>query len=110
MKKVIIFFTACIITVLLTISLVYGAEPIVSGITKSFEAKAGRLVIQTTTGGTATFSVPQTVKVYIRVQGRDIAVSSSWKVLQDNLIKGTKIQILSYGGVPDTIWIVEVPR
>jgi hypothetical protein len=109
MKKVIIFST-CLITVLLTISLLYGAEPIISGITKSFDAKTGILVIQTTNGSTATFSVPQTVKVYIRAKGRDIEVLNSWQVLRDNLIKGTKVQILSYGGVLNTIWLVEVPR
>jgi hypothetical protein len=109
MKKCIVF-TVGILVVFLMFAWVYGAEQIITGITKSFDAKTGRLVIQTETRGEATYSIPQTVKAYLKVKGRDTEVANAWQFLQDNLMKGTRVQILPTGGTVITIWILEVPR
>ncbi|MCJ7547768.1 MAG: hypothetical protein MUP30_13285 [Deltaproteobacteria bacterium] len=109
MKKAIVFIV-CIMAAVVLISTICYANEIVSGVTKSFDAKSGRLVLQTAPQRESTFSIPQSVKVLLRAKGKDIEVADEWRFLQDNLIKGTKIQLLQSGGTVITIWILEVPR
>ena len=108
-KKVIVFIVCIMVTALL-ISIVCSASETVSGVAKSFDAKTGRLVIQTVSQREATFSVPQSVKVYLRAKERMIEIADSWRFLQDNLIKGAKVQLMQAGGSVVTIWLMEVPR
>jgi hypothetical protein len=109
MKRVIVFIV-CIVAASFLISTICYANEMISGVTKSFDAKTGRLVLQTSSQSEATFSLPQTVQVYMRAKGKDIEVADSWQFLQDNLMKGTKVQLMRSGGTVGTIWIMEVPR
>jgi len=110
MRKKAIIFLVTILAACSMISAVFGAEVMISGVAKSFDAKSGRLVLQTAPQRESTFSIPQTVKVYLRVKGKDTEVADEWRLLQDNLMKGTKVQILKSEGTVITIWIMEVPR
>jgi len=109
MKKVIVFMVSIMAAGVLISTICYANE-MVSGITKSFDAKTGRLVLQTAPQRESTFSIPQSVKVFLRTKGKDIEVADEWRLLQDNLMKGTKIQLLQSGGTVITMWILEVPR
>ncbi len=109
MKKVIVFIV-CIVAASWMISAVFGSEVMTSGVTKSFDAKVGRLVMQTASQVEATFSVPQSVKVLLRVRGKDTELADARNFLENNLRKGTKVQVLQAGGSVLTIWILEVPR
>ncbi len=86
------------------------ASNMVSGVTKSFDAKTGRLVVQTAPQRETAFFLPQTVQVYLRVKGKDIEFADSWRFLQNNLMQDTRIQLMQSGGEVVTIWILEVPR
>jgi len=110
MRKKTFIFIVTILTACLMISAVFGAEVMTSGVAKSFDAKTGRLVMQTASQSEATFSIPQTVKVFLRVKGKDIEFADSWRFLQDNLMKDTKVQLMQSGGTVVTILIMEVPR
>jgi hypothetical protein len=110
MLKKINAFIVCILAVVLLIAAICSASEMVSGITKNFDVKTGRLVIQTASQREATFSVPQSVKVYLKTKERMIEIADSWRFLQDNLVKGTKVQLMPAGGSIVTIWIMEVPR
>lgn len=109
MKKITVFLV-CIMAATLLISAALYASEMVSGVAKSFDAKSGKLVLQTATQKEATFSIPQTVRVYIGGKGKDTEVADAWQFLQHNLGHGTKVQILHLGGEVQTIWILEVPR
>lgn len=110
MKKIIFSFTIAIaIFAVILFARVY-ADDMVSGVVKSFDGRSGRLVIQSNYGGTDSFIVMPSVRVYLRIKGRDIEVSNPWQLLQDNLIGGTKVELLRSGSSILTIWIVEVPR
>ena len=109
MKKVIVSMVSIMAAGML-IAAICNANEMVSGVTKSFDAKVGRLVMQTASQGEATFSVPQSVKVLLRVRGKDTEIADAWNFLENNLRKGTKVQVLQAGGSVLTIWILEVPR
>jgi len=109
MKKAIVFIV-CIMAAGVLIATICNANEMVTGVVKSFDAKTGRLVLQTAPQSEASFSIPQSVKVYLRVKGKDIEVADEWRLLQDNLMKGTKVQLMQSGGAVVTIWIMEVPR
>jgi hypothetical protein len=94
---------------LLMAGICYGNE-MVSGVVKSFDAKTGSLVMQTATQKEAAFSIPQTIKVYFRVKGKDLEVTDSWQFLKDNLMKGTKLDLMEVSGTVITIWIVRIPQ
>jgi hypothetical protein len=110
LKKVILFMVCILAAGVLISAFLYAAE-MVTGVAKSFDAKTGRLVLQTAPKSEATFTIPQTAKVYQKVKGKDIEVpnSNSWQFLRDNLIKGTKLQLMESRGSVVTIWILEVP-
>jgi putative copper export protein len=110
MLKKITVFMACILATVLLISTVLYAAEMVTGVAKSFETKTGRLVLQTASQSEATFSIPQRVRVYMAAKGKDTEVADAWQFLKDNLMKGTKVQLMHSGGVVNTIWIMEVPR
>jgi hypothetical protein len=112
MKKAIVFIVSILATVLLVSAALYAAE-MVTGVAKGFDARSGRLVLQTATQQEATFSIPQTVRVYLAAKGKDTKdteVADAWQFLQNNLGNGTKLQLAHVGGVVTTIWIMEVPR
>jgi hypothetical protein len=109
MKKAIVFIV-CLVAASFLISKICYANEMVTGVAKSFDAKTGRLVMQTATQREVTFSIPQTVKVYQKVKGEDIAVTNPWHFLQHNLGNRTKLQLMHSGVVVTTIWILEVPR
>jgi hypothetical protein len=109
MKKIIVIMVATMVAAVLIATCCYANE-MVFGITKSFDAKSGRLVMQTASQREATYFLPQSVTVYLRVLGKDNAVTDGGRFLQDNLINGTQIQVLQSGGTVITIWILEVPR
>jgi hypothetical protein len=109
MKKAVVFIVWILTAVWLIATICYANE-MVSGVAKGFDAKTGRLVMQTASQSEASFSIPQSVKVFLRVKGKDIEVADEWRFLQDNLMAGTKVQILQSGGTVFTIWILEVPR
>ncbi len=100
----------CIIAAALLISTCCHANEMVSGVVTGFDAKSGRLVMQTAPHREATYSLFQTVSVYLRVKGKDIEITDEWRFLQNNLMKGTEIRVLQSGGTVITIWILEVPR
>jgi hypothetical protein len=110
MKKAIVFIVCIVATFFLISTIICYANEMVSGVTKSFDAKSGRLVLQTAPQTEATFSIPQSVKVFLRTKGKDIEVADEWRLLQDNLMKGTKVQLMQSGVAVITIWILEVPR
>jgi siroheme synthase len=108
LKKVIVFMVCIFAAVLLISALVYAAEMVtVAGVAKSFDAKTGRLVLQTASQSEAIFSIPQRVQVYMGAKGE---VVNAWQFLQNNLGNGTKVQLMHSGGVVNAIWIMEVPR
>jgi hypothetical protein len=109
MKKVDICMVSILAVALLIATCCY-ADNMVSGIVTSFDAKTGRLIMQTSSQSEATFSIPQSVKVYLRADGKDIEFADSWQFLRDNLMQGTKVQMLRIEGSVITIWILEVPR
>jgi flagellar basal body-associated protein FliL len=109
MKRIIVIMVSIMVAALLIATCCYANE-MVSGVVKGFDGKTGRLVMQTAPQREATYFLPQTVTVYLRVKGKDNAVADEWRFLQDNLIKGTKIQVLQSGETVITIWILEVPR
>ncbi len=110
MLKKVSVLVVCILAAALLIAAICYANEMVSGVTKNFDSKTGRLVMQTAPQREATYSLSQTVTVYRRVKGKDIEVTDQWRFLQGNLMKGTKVQVLLSGGVVVTIWILEVPR
>ena len=111
MKKVNVFMVCILAAVLLISAVLYAAEMVtVTGVAKSFDAKTGRLVMQTATQKEASFSIPQRVRVYMAAKGKETEVADAWQFLKDNLMKGTKVQLMHSGGVVTTIWIMEVPR
>lgn len=105
---------SCLVVCFLTAALLIAnrcyADEMVSGVVKSFDAKTGRLIVQTAPQREATFSIPQIVKVYLRAKGKDIEVADSWRFLRDNLMESTKLRLMISGGSVITIWILEVPR
>jgi flagellar basal body-associated protein FliL len=109
MKKIIVIMISTMVAALLIATCCYANE-MVSGVVKGFDAKTGRLAMQTAPQREATYFLPPTVTVYLRVKGKDNEVADGWRFLQDNLIKGTKIQVLQSGGTVLSIWILEVPR
>jgi flagellar basal body-associated protein FliL len=108
MKKAIVFVVFIIVLCMLISAVLYAAE-MVTGVAKTFDAKTGRLVMQTATQQEVTFTIPQTVKVYKILRGKDVAVADAWQFLKDNLIKGTKLQLMESEGAVVKIWILEVP-
>ena len=106
MKKAIVFIV-CIVAAGVLISTVLYAAEMVAGVAKSFDAKSGRLVMQTASQSEAIYSIPQRVRVYMGAKGE---VADAWQFLQNNLGNGTKVQLMHSGGVVSTIWILEVPR
>jgi hypothetical protein len=109
MKKIIVFMVFIMATSMLIANFCYANE-MVSGVVKSFDAKTGRLFMQTASQRESTFSIPQTVTVYFLVKGKDAEIADEWRFLSDNLMKGTKVQLTLSGGVVVTILILEVPR
>jgi hypothetical protein len=109
LKKVNVFMV-CILAIAVLISAILYAAEMVTGVAKSFDAKTGRLVLQTASQTEATFSIPQSVRVYLRAKGKDTEVADAWQFLKDNLMKGTKLQLMESGGSVVTIWILGVPR
>jgi len=109
MKKAIVFIV-CIVAAGVLISTVLYAAEMVAGVAKSFDAKSGRLVMQTASQSEAIFSIPQRVRVYMAAKGKDTEVANPWQFLKDNLMKGTKLQLMHSAGVVNAIWILEVPR
>lgn len=110
MLKKVSVLVVCIFAAALLIAAICYANEMVSGVTKSFDSKTGRLVMQTAPQSEATFSITQSVKVYLKAKKKDNEVTDQWRFLQDNLMKGTKVQVLLSGGAVVTIWILEVPR
>lgn len=112
MLKKVTVFVVCILAAGMLISTVLYASEMVTGVAKGFDAKSGRLVLQTATQKEVSFSIPQTVKVYMAAKGKDtdIEVANAWQFLKDNLMKGTKIQLMHTADVVNAIWIMEVPR
>jgi flagellar basal body-associated protein FliL len=114
MKKAIVFIVCIVAAVLLISAIVYAAEMVtVTGVAKSFDAKTGRLVLQTAPKTEATFSIPQTVRVYMAAKSKDTKdteVANVWPYLQNNLGTGTKLRLMHTAGVVNAIWIMEVPR
>jgi hypothetical protein len=109
LKKGSVLVVCILASALLIASLCYANE-MVSGVTKSFDSKTGRLVLQTASQSETAFSIPQSVKVYLRAKGKDTEVANSWQFLQNNLGARTKVQLMQSGGAIVTIWILEVPR
>ena len=113
MLKKVTIFTVCIVAAVLLIAAVLYAAEMVTGVAQSFDAKTGRLVLQTAPQSEATFSIPQRVRVYMAAKGKDTKdteVADTWQFLKDNLMKGTKLQLMHSAGVVNAIWILEVPR
>jgi hypothetical protein len=110
MKKMIVIMVSTMMVAALLMATCCYANEMVSGVVKGFDAKTGRLVMQTAPQQEATYFLPQTVTAHLRVQGKDNAVTDGWRFLQDNLIQGTKVQVLQSGGTVLTIWILGVPR
>ena len=106
MKKGIIVF---ILAVSVLISTFCFAETQVTGVVKSFDPQSGSLVLQMQSGGETTVSIPQTVKVYLMNNTEPIEGTEAWKILKDNLFKGTKVQLEVSGGSATAIRILEVP-
>ncbi len=110
MVKKVKAFIAFILMASLLISSVCLAEMTMTGITKSFNPESGKLVLQTTSQTETIVYIPQTVKVYVKVKGKEIEIADAWKFLGDNLGHETKVTIERSGGVVTTLWVLEVPR
>jgi len=104
------FLVVCIMMAALLCATCCFANEMVAGVVKSFDAKSGRLVMQTASQREANFSIPQTAKVYLRAKAKDIEITNSWQFLQDNLMKDTKVQLMAAGGTLVTIWILRIPQ
>ena len=109
-KKTIGIFVIILVTSWLIPSLCLAAVT-VTGVTKSFNTESGRLVLTTQSQTETTLHISQTVKVYIKTQDEDIAVkeADTWKFLEDNVMRGTRITIEKTDGVVTALWILEVP-
>ena len=105
-SKVIIF----ILSLSVLLSSVCFAQTQMTGVTTAFDPDSGRLVLQTQSGAKTTVSIPQTVKVYLTNNTEAIEGVEAWKILEDNLFKGTKVQLEVSEGVAIAIRILEVPR
>ena len=110
MLKKVSVLVVCILAAALLIATICSANEMVSGVTKSFDSKTGRLILQTAPQSETTFSITQSVKVYLKAKGKDNEIVDSLRFLQDNLMKGTKLRLMESGGTVFTIWILEVPR
>jgi hypothetical protein len=106
MKKEVIVF---ILAASMLISSVCFAETQVTGVTTSFDPDSGRLVLQTQSRSATTVSIPQTVKVYLMTNTEAREGAEAWKILKDNLFKGTKVQLEMSERAVTAIRIVEVP-
>jgi hypothetical protein len=107
MRKELIVF---ILTVSVLISAFCFAETQVTGVTTSFNTNSGRLVLQAQSGGETSVTVPHTVKVYLTTNTEAIEGTEAWKILADNLFKGTKVQLEVSEGAVTAVRILEVPR
>jgi len=106
MKKEIIVFilAACVL-----ISSICFAEAQVTGVVTAFDPDSGRLVLQTQSGAKTTVSIPQTVQVYLTTDTEVLEGAEAWKILKDNLRKGTKVQLEISEGAATAVRILEVP-
>jgi hypothetical protein len=109
-KKSTIVMVCIFAAALLMSAMLYAAEERVTGVAMGFDAKTGILVMQTATQKEVTFSIPQTVKVFVRSKGKDEEVADAWPFLKANLMRGTKLQLRQSGVIVTTIWILEIPR
>ena len=108
--KTVVYFLISVLAISVLIPHLAQAEDSVVGIVKSFEVRSGKLLLHIPPAREATFTIPQTAQVYMKVKGKDMAPSNPWQFLQDNLIEGTKVELLRSGGIVVTIWILEVSR
>ena len=106
MKKEIVVF---ILAAAVLISSICFAETQVIGVTTSFDPNSGRLMIQKQSGTETTVSIPQTVQVYLMSSTEAREGAEAWKILEDNLFKGTKVQLEMSEGAVIAIRILEVP-
>ena len=109
MKQNVVGLISCI---LLTMSL--GCSPcfaveVIGGLTSTFNAKTGELVLLTSEGQVTVY-LPQTVGISVKPRLATQPVPADWTFLRNNLIEGTRVSIELLDKLVTNIVILEVPQ